>query len=179
MLGKCSGILLLSRPVRAPQDGVLGTVCTTNLRTATTSLNIGSDWGPNCHRYINSPPSLIRAQRSLSSSLLVSMLSWMLRTDASAIPIEIACPSLPGITLPSNRQSKKRSARILGDRAPAIPVYQILSATNRTVENITSGSVTEWSIHEMQRASAVQTSQSIEMSPNIRAGDTAIAATGI
>jgi len=95
----------------------------------------------------------------------------MLRTDANAIPVKIACSSLPGITCPSNRQSKKRSARTWGDRAPVVSGYQIVSAMNRTVESITSGSVVESSIHEIQRASALETSQSIKMSSKIRIGD--------
>src|SRR6266478_1393500 len=107
------------------------------------------------------------------------MLRWALRTDANAIPTEIACSDLSGITCPSNRQSKKRSARIWGDRAPAISGYQIVSAANRTVEDITSVSVVVSSIQEMQRASALQTSKLMELSSKIRVGEATTSASGM
>ena len=107
VVGKCSGTR-----IRDPQSGKRGTTCAMDLSTIPISPNIGSSWGANSHGDSNLMSSTMRSQRSLSPLLSGSMLSWMLRTDARAIPIEIACSSLPGIILPSNRQSKKRSARI-------------------------------------------------------------------
>ena len=107
------------------------------------------------------------------------MVSWILRTDASAIPIEPACSNFPGITNPSRKQSKKRSTRIWGDNTPAISGYQIVSAANRTVECITSTSVVEERTQEMQRVSALQASQSIEVSSKIRGGSDATRASGM
>ena len=137
----------------------------TNLRTPTTSGNVGSDENPHRTR------EKIRPQSSLRPSSSGSMLSRILRTDASASPIKLACSDLPGIAHPSNRQAKNRSVRIWSDRDPTISGYQIVSAANRTVKNITSVSVVESRIQEIQRASALRASQSTEMPSKTRVGD--------
>ena len=103
----------------------------------------------------------------------------MLRTDASAIPIELACSDLLGITRPSSRHSKNKFARIWGDKALAISGYQIVFAANRTVKNIISMSVVESRIQEMQWISALHTSQSMGASSKTRVGGVTIAASGI
>lgn len=144
-----------------------------NLRTLITHANVRSDEGT--HPMSES----IRLQNSLRLSSSGTMLRWILRTVARAIPIELVGYDLPGITHPSKRQSKRRSARMWGDRAPAISGYQIVSAVNRTVESNTSGSVVDSSIQEIQQTFALQTTQLIGILSKIRMGDFTITASGM
>ena len=85
-------------------------------------------------------------------------------------------PSLLSSHAPTFRVSL---LRIWGDKAPAISGYQIVSAANRIVENITSMSVVESRTQEMQRTSALHTSQSMGIFLKTRVGDVTTMASGI
>ena len=66
-----------------------------------------------------------------------------------------------------------------GDIALAISGYQIMSAANRTVENITSASVVVSSTQQTQRVSALQTSQLTKTSSKIREDGATTTASGM